>query len=666
MGNNVYSAFFREQHPYNFDEIKDSLKISDDGLVKNLIRTMKSYNILRACKSGLQDYENLSDQDLIFADVKTDSLDTVFVFKFVGIVLLGNVVIKCYPKYVDIDDIKVKEESLILALKALEKYNTNKTQDVSLYNGDDDKKQFNKLEVALFLLHDYFIHDLYTNQEEIIEINGEGEYLFDKTVEQNMAIMQDGAPYYVEIFTRRNLDNDSDYFRQLHKCILNECSSDLEKTGLLDIFGLSSVEFAESKLEDFGEKEYILNRISSELGNQFITHRQTLLKTLYAFVESEYGNDTNLNLELLGTTSFNLVWEKACAEIFGNVLDTKIRDLKKQGKLPDITNTIFDDKQKIIDLIEKARWEINDKALETTETLEPDIITINSDSKGFYILDGKYYMITPKEESNKIYNQPGIQDVVKQFAYQKAYQNFIQEYNFRKIGNAFLFPQKYSVSEEKKKNIIFSGTVQLDLMQYYAFKLLAPIQILELNAKFVFENYITNTNKEDELFSSDMIRSINEETIFEEVGLKEKADNSMFGFFRPDHYAQVVRKIKDEQVNCIPFYFYAFGNNNKQYAISPKALDSKFFIGYSMKNDELVIGDIKSDIKVFGRNSLKQVLLNRGYTKESFGAKTYYYLEISNPKIISTSELSKAGLDINSIKDNAIITNFAPKVIEHE
>ena len=107
-------------------------------------------------------------------------------------------------------------------------------------------------------------------------------------------------------------------------------------------------------------------------------------------------------------------------------------------------------------------------------------------------------------------------------------------------------------------------------------------------------------------------------------------------------------------------------NNNKQYAISPKALDSKFFIGYSMKKDELVIGDIKSDIKVFERDSLKQVLLNRGYTKESFGAKTYYYLEISNPKIISTSELSKAGLDINSIKNNAIITNFAPKVIEHE
>ena len=82
-------------------------------------------------------------------------------------------------------------------------------------------------------------------------------------------------------------------------------------------------------------------------------------------------------------------------------------------------------------------------------------------------------------------------------------------------------------------------------------------------------------------------------------------------------------------------------NNNKQYAISPKALDSKFFIGYSMKNDELVIGDIKSDIKVFGRDSLKQVLLNRGYTKESFGAKTYYYLEISNPKLLALLNYQK-------------------------
>ncbi len=664
MGNNVYSAFFREQHPYNFDEIKDSLKISDDTLVKDLIRTMKSYNILRACKSGLQDYENLSDQDLIFADVKTDSLDTVFVFKFVGIALLGNVVIKCYPKYVDIDETKVKEESLILALKALEKYNTNKTQDVSLYNGDDDKKQFNKLEVALFLLHDYFIHDLYTNQEEIIEINGDGEYLFDKTVEQNMAILQDGDPYYVEIFTRRNLDNDSDYFRQIHKCILNECSSDLEKTGLLDIFGLSSVEFAESKLEDFGEKEYILNRISSELGNQFITHRQTLLKTLYTFVESEYGNDTNLNLELLGTTSFNLVWEKACGEIFGNVLDSKINRLQKLGKLPNVKNTKFNVNDKVINLIEKARWELNKRVLETVETLEPDIITVDEKSKSFYILDGKYYIINT-DDSKYIYNQPGIQDVVKQFAYQKAYQDFIKEYEFTSIGNAFLFPQRYSFYDETKKNIVNSGSVNLDLMQFYAFKLLAPIRVLELYPKFVFEKYISNMNCEKDLFASGFMIEHELQQTFD-ITSKVNSENSMFGFLRSDYFKQVKQKISDNEINSFPFFFYALGRDGKQYSIDTKALDSKYFIGYDKNSDVVICGEIEPDIQYYSESALKQILYNKGYSKEDFSAKSYFYLEVENPRIINIADFEKEGIKISEIKKNSIINGYAPRALISE
>lgn len=664
MGNTVYSAFFREQHPYNFDEIKDSLKISDDELIKDLIRTMKSYNILRACKSGLPDYENLGDQDLVFADVKSDSTNTVFVFKFVGIILLGDVVIKCYPKYVDIDDAKLKEESLILALKALEKYNTNKTQDVSLYNGDDDKKQFNKLEVALFLLQDYFIHDLYTNQEEIIEINGEGEYLFDKTAEQNMAILQDGDPYYVEIFTCRNLDNDSDYFRQIHKCILNECSSDLEKTGLLDIFGLSSVEFAESKLEDFGEKEYILNRISSELGNQFITHRQTLLKTLYTFVESEYGNDTNLNLELLGTTSFNLVWEKACGEIFGNVLDSKINRLQKVGKLPNVKNTKFNVNVKVINLIEKARWELNKKVLETVETLEPDIITVDEKSKSFYILDGKYYIINT-DDSKYIYNQPGIQDVVKQFAYQKAYQDFIKEYEFTSIGNAFLFPQRYSFYNETKKNIVNSGSVNLDLMQFYAFKLLAPIRVLELYPKFVFEKYISNMNCEKDLFASGFMIEHELQQTFD-ITSKVNSENSMFGFLRSDYFKQVKQKISDNEINSFPFFFYALGRDGKQYSIDTKALDSKYFIGYDKNSDVVICGEIEPDIQYYSESALKQILYNKGYSKEDFSAKSYFYLEVENPRIINIADFEKEGIKISEIKKNSIINGYAPRALISE
>lgn len=665
MEKKVYSAFFKELQPYSFPQIKENLGIEDDAQVAKLIRTMKAYNILKTVKSDKLDYENLSDQDFIFADVKPDSENVIYVFKFVGIVLLGDTVIKCYPKYIDSEDQKVIEDSLILALKALEKYNTNKVQDISLYNGDDFKKDFNKLELDLFLLHDYFIHDLYSNQEEIIEINGEGEYLFDKTVEQNMAVMQDELPYYIEIFTRRNLDDDTDYFRQLHKCILNECSKDLEKTGLLDMFGLSSIEFAESSLEEFGEKEYILNRISSELGNQFITHRQTLLKTMYTFVESEYGNETNLNLELFGTTTFNLVWEEACATIFGNVLNIKIKKLVQDKKLPEIRYSKFNENNSIINLIEKVRWELNEKVLETTETLEPDIITIDEKSKGFYILDGKYYMINT-DDQKRIYNQPGIQDVVKQFAYQKAYQDFIKEYKFNIIANAFLFPQKYSVTQKEKNNILNIGTVNLDLMQFYAFNLLAPIQILQLDPQFVFEKYITNTNCAKELFESDTLRKQVEQKSFEEINLKDRAENSMLGFLRSEYFDQIITKIQKDKIESFPFFFYAFGNNNEQYPIDSKAIDSKYFIGYGVGKDKIILGEIKSDLQFYGKDALGQILKNKNYNDYPFSVKSYFYYDIQNPKVVSVSELEKEGIKISGIKKNSIISGYAPKVLENK
>ena len=133
--------------------------------------------------------------------------------------------------------------------------------------------------------------------------------------------------------------------RKIYEDLL-KWKKDLNRKPLL-LFGNRQIGKTYLALE-FGEKEYILNRISSELGNQYITHRQTLLKTLYTFVESEYGNETNLNLELLGTTSFNLVWEKACASIFGNVLDIKIKKLVKDKKLPEIKNSKFNENNTII------------------------------------------------------------------------------------------------------------------------------------------------------------------------------------------------------------------------------------------------------------------------------------------------------------------------------
>ena len=74
-------------------------------------------------------------------------------------------------------------EQLKKVLKVIKKYN-DKEQLVYLFNGEDDNKIFNRLAVSLHLLEEYFQYGLYTNQHDVIETNGEGEILWDKTINE--------------------------------------------------------------------------------------------------------------------------------------------------------------------------------------------------------------------------------------------------------------------------------------------------------------------------------------------------------------------------------------------------------------------------------------------------------------------------------------------------
>ena len=92
----------------------------------------------------------------------------------------------------------------------------------------------------------------------------------------------------------------------------------------------------------------------------------------------------------------------------------------------------------------------------------------------------------PKYEKDKISNQPGIQDVVKQFAYHKAFHHFLQLSSLEKVANAFLLPQTFPNEGEHAR---CAGQVELRLMQSFAMETLCPISLVELNPDFVFEQY---------------------------------------------------------------------------------------------------------------------------------------------------------------------------------
>ena len=165
------------------------------------------------------------------------------------------------------------------------------------------------LAVMLFLIHDYYEYGSYNNTQDIIEVNGAGDILWDKTINETFTLISNNRPYYPELLTRKRVNNEFDYFKRLHECILSKCSKQLKDADLLDLFDIVGVNLSDEDIDDFGETDYVLHRIKQELNVQFNTRKQRLLKTMYAYINSSKSEDVD-SFSMFGTNSFNLVWEE--------------------------------------------------------------------------------------------------------------------------------------------------------------------------------------------------------------------------------------------------------------------------------------------------------------------------------------------------------------------
>ncbi len=114
------------------------------------------------------------------------------------------------------------------------------------------------------------------------------------------------------------------------------------------------VDISDEQIDDFGDKEYILDRIAKELNVQFNTRKQLLLKTLYAYIANSSTLDDLDCFSMFGTNSFNLVWEKVCAEVMDNQLQKPIGALRLPVPLAEQYRHMRH--KKLIDLIDKPQW----------------------------------------------------------------------------------------------------------------------------------------------------------------------------------------------------------------------------------------------------------------------------------------------------------------------
>jgi hypothetical protein len=147
---------------------------------------------------------------------------------------------------------------------------------------------------------------------------------------------------------------------------LSECSRKLESQGLFGIFDdVSPIEFDESTIEDFGDREYLSYRIERELGVQYNSRKRLLLQSMYAYINNEKSIETNEHFSMFGTTAYHAIWEDVCKKV------------------------LCDKSKEYSQYIPKPTW----LGKEVKDTLIPDVVTVSQvDKKEYFsIFDAKYY-----------------------------------------------------------------------------------------------------------------------------------------------------------------------------------------------------------------------------------------------------------------------------------
>lgn len=475
-------CFFREQEKYTQAEIGKKLlgkEITNEPLTETeekrivaLIKRLKEFGVLKRVKDAV-DLQEIDNDDYSVAPVVLGDTESLYAFCFVGVLWVNEFIIKCYPKYIHnniapVDDFKE-------VLQVIKHYNHKKENVIHLQNDGTNGTSFNMLALMLYFLNDYYQNGIYSNAQEIIETNGTGEILWDKTINETFAYIQNNRPFYMELKTRKRINDETGFFSRLHQCILGECSRKLESQGLFDIFDdVSPIEFDETELEDFGDKEYLSYRIERELGVQYNSRKRLLLQSMYAYINNEKSVDTNEHFSMFGTTAYHTIWEDVCKQVLCDML----------GKRIDTVIKGYIGKETFKEYIQCPIW----AGHRVNDTLIPDIVTIKDNY--FAIFDAKYYDVKITEEG--ISGQPGIESITKQYLYELAYKNLIPDTwgnpNPISVYNAFIFPKE--MGKDEKISVQHCGVVEFNIMP----KCLSNIKIIFVNPETFYKAYLNGDN----------------------------------------------------------------------------------------------------------------------------------------------------------------------------
>lgn len=437
----------KELRPYSKEELMNKLEVEDNDFQK-ILKILDDKKILKYNYRG---------------EIQ---------FSYVGIVLVKGKVIFIFPKYVQCENEASEIQSLKQIIKLLNEFSTRERLDknnLESFSLEQETLEDNLIPIICFLLDDYIENNIYENEVDSTEVNGDGEINWDKTIELVDPIVINNQWFYSDLITNRSrIDNDR-YITRLHGAIINECMEFLTKTGLNSILTYN-VDNIENSLEDLDEVDRIEREIENEMMVQFNDRKKRVLQAIEAYI-AKRSDTSEVNLLLYGTRNFKWIWEVICGYVFDN-------EFVKNGNKS---------KYKIYE-IESPKWYIDNRNnLENDDSSEyemqknrltPDIlrVVVHENIRCLLILDAKYYNLRIENEYLK--GNPGVDDITKQYLYHTALKSYIEKNNITKVINAFLLPSELKTYVQ--------GEVVLDFMKQFSD---ININLIKLNVDEIINMY---------------------------------------------------------------------------------------------------------------------------------------------------------------------------------
>lgn len=466
----------QELKPYSFKQIAEWFNQDEDS-TKKIIDRLVLMNIL---KKPCMDTEKFDLKDLFefeyFEDINNSVNRNIYQFKYVGMVMIRNSCFFIYPKYIlePETDKQNNYRKFKQILSVIRKYESKEQRQNVV--GTEQIMKFNLLPFTLDLLQDYYENGVYSNDKTVIEENGCGEILWEKTINEKNVYFSNKTPVYLDLYTVNNVVNEEDVFRRLHRCIISSASENIKE--VLEVLEIPPVIISSERIEDFGDKEYLIYKIKQEFTQQFITRKQDVLYKMLSYISKDEIYNSKDEISFVGTYSFNLIWEDVCACVMGNCLKKTLSELKLKPYGVKKGSDILQD------IIPNPKWKHYDSnnIHEINKTLIPDIITVANGNLSIY--DAKYYKIRLDEKG--VWNQPGVGDVTKQYLYEIVYKALAKKNNLKIDKNAFLMPT--DGNEEK-----CIGMASMDLFSIYGEKNRCnDIEVVLKPCEEMFEKYLNN------------------------------------------------------------------------------------------------------------------------------------------------------------------------------